>query len=82
MQNEEKNGTSAGKEKACSFRCRRKITDVVFFVRSGLAILRFRNSSALPRSAAQPAQHHTELFHQKQALCPASVSEYTSLLLR
>ena len=57
MQNEEKNGTSAGKEKACSFRCRRKITEVVFFVHFGLAILRFRNSSALPRSYCQHQNH-------------------------
>lgn len=82
MQNEEKNGTSAGKEKAYSFRCRRKITDVVFFVRSGLAILRFRNSSVLSRSAVQPVQRRIGLFHRKQVLCQASVSGYTSLLLR
>lgn len=82
MQNEEKNGTSAGKEKACSFRCRRMLTEMVFFVHYCLAILRFRNISVLPKSAAQPVQRRIGLFHRKQALCPASVSGYTSLLLR
>ena len=80
MQNAEKSGAS--KEKARNKSCRREITDEVFSVPSGLAILRFRNNSAPPRSAAQPVQHRIGLFHQKQALCPASVSGYTSLLLR
>ena len=75
MQNEEKSDTP--KEKACSKSCRRKITDVVFSVHSGgLAILRFRSNSVPPMSAAQPAQRRIGLFRQRQALCPASVSEY------
>ena len=77
MQNAERNDTSAGKEKARSSRCRRKITDVVFFVHSGgLATLRFRSNFAPPMSAVQPVQRHIGLSHRRQALCPASVSEY------
>lgn len=77
MQNAKRNDTSAGKEKARSSRCRRKITDVVFFVHSGgLATLRFRSNFAPPMSAVQPAQHRIGLFRQRQALCQASVSKY------